>query len=361
MAQESVLTPTCLLLDLDGTLVDSAAGITASVAATLTVIGVPVPDSDTLRSFVGPPMRQTFREVVGLPMGVATSKVEDQAERITEHHGLAAHLVTVCGTSDAAGRATKRDVIRECLRRMREQGVDVSRPLMVGDRGYDVLSAERLAGDGDRSLVRGAHVFAGFESPAHVGKSGLTIGGIRVRRLDHDVGRHVADHPLVARIRASARQAREAQLPWFGGQQWLQVDAVGVHQGTGPQIGDRHDAQGKAQVPGKTVPALGHEFGERAVDTAEADEGEIVSAHVKAPSRSIARHCGADAQSLLARPVTCSMPQRSQAMPICAGLMITALTPRNLMIVRLRSPGEAAARHPRDRLCAAPSGRRKGE
>jgi phosphoglycolate phosphatase len=42
-------------------------------------------------------------------MGVATSKVEDQAD--------------------------------ECLRRMREQGVDVSRPLMVGDRGYDVLSA----------------------------------------------------------------------------------------------------------------------------------------------------------------------------------------------------------------------------
>ncbi|NGY62385.1 HAD hydrolase-like protein [Lentzea sp. NEAU-D13] len=181
--EELTVTPTCLLLDLDGTLVDSADGITASVAATLTVIGVPVPDTDTLRSFVGPPMYLTFREVLGLdeptaeralrlyradyaergalnsrvydgvpsllemlaaggfPMGVATSKVEDQAERITEHHGLTTHLTTVCGTSDAAGRATKRDVIRECLQRMQEQGVDVSRPLMVGDRGYDVLSA----------------------------------------------------------------------------------------------------------------------------------------------------------------------------------------------------------------------------
>lgn len=181
--EELTVTPTCLLLDLDGTLVDSADGITASVAATLTVIGVPVPDTDTLRSFVGPPMYLTFREVLGLdeptaeralrlyradyaergalnsrvydgvpsllemlaaggfPMGVATSKVEDQAERITEHHGLTTHLTTVCGTSDAAGRAAKRDVIRECLQRMQEQGVDVSRPLMVGDRGYDVLSA----------------------------------------------------------------------------------------------------------------------------------------------------------------------------------------------------------------------------
>jgi phosphoglycolate phosphatase len=179
----TTLPPTCLLLDLDGTLVDSAPGITASVAAALTEIGVPVPAADALRSFVGPPMRQTFREVVGLdeltaeravrlyrrhyaeigamdssvyhgvpdllealsaagwPMAVATSKVEDQADRIAEHYGLGAHMVTVCGTSDAEGRSTKREVIRECLRRMHVRGVDVSRPLMVGDRGYDVLSA----------------------------------------------------------------------------------------------------------------------------------------------------------------------------------------------------------------------------
>ncbi|MEV7392778.1 HAD hydrolase-like protein [Streptomyces sp. NPDC091215] len=177
------MTPTCLLLDLDGTLVDSAPGITGSVTAALMAVGAPVPDADTLRSFVGPPMYQTFREVVGLdeptakralrfyraeyartgaldsrvydgvpalleilesaglPMAVATSKVEDQAVRITEHYGLAKHMVTVCGTSDAAGRSDKTEVIRECLRRLRRQGVDISRPLMVGDRGYDVLSA----------------------------------------------------------------------------------------------------------------------------------------------------------------------------------------------------------------------------
>jgi len=177
------LSYTCLLLDLDGTLVDSGPGITASVTAALTEIDVSVPDEEALRSFVGPPMRQTFREVVGLdeltaeravrlyrrhyaeigaldssvydgvpdllealssagwPMAVATSKVEDQADRIAAHYGLAAHMVTVCGTSDVDGRSTKREVIRECLRRMHAHGVDVSRPLMVGDRGYDVLSA----------------------------------------------------------------------------------------------------------------------------------------------------------------------------------------------------------------------------
>ena len=196
----SPLSYTCLLLDLDGTLVDSGPGITASVTAALTEIDVPVPEADVLRSFVGPPMRQTFREVVGLdeltaeravrlyrrhyaeigaldssvydgvpelmdalaasglPMAVATSKVEDQALRLTEHYGLAARLVTVCGTSDADGRSTKREVIRECLRRMHERGVDVSSPLMVGDRGYDVLSA---AAEG----VPAIHVLWGYGTP----------------------------------------------------------------------------------------------------------------------------------------------------------------------------------------------------
>jgi phosphoglycolate phosphatase len=192
--------PTCLLLDLDGTLVDSAPGITASVTAALTELGHPVPPADALRSFVGPPMRDSFRTAVGLdevtaeralllyrrryaetgafdssvydgipelldavaasglPMAVATSKVEDQAVRVAEHHDLAGRLVTVCGTSDADGRSTKRDVIRECLRRMRAHGVDVSTPLMVGDRGYDVQSA---AAEG----VPAVHVLWGYGTP----------------------------------------------------------------------------------------------------------------------------------------------------------------------------------------------------
>ena len=200
LAEVTTVGASCLLIDLDGTLVDSAPGITASVTAALTEINVPVPDADALRSFVGPPMRQTFREVVGLddsaaesavrlyrrhyaeigaldsrvydgvpellealaaagwPMAVATSKVEDQAVRIAEHYGLAEHMVTVCGTSDAQGRRTKREVIRECLRRMDERGVDVSRPLMVGDRGYDVLSA---AAEG----VPAIRVLWGYGSP----------------------------------------------------------------------------------------------------------------------------------------------------------------------------------------------------
>ncbi|ELP66778.1 HAD hydrolase-like protein [Streptomyces turgidiscabies] len=175
--------PTCLLLDLDGTLIDSAPGVTASAAAALRSVGAPVPDGPTLRGFVGPPMYDTFRYVVGLdeptaraalaayrteyarhgasaatvydgipelldalaasglPMGVATSKVQDQAELMTRRFGLDTRLLTVCGVSDEAGRTTKRQVIRECVTRLRDRGADVRRPLMVGDRTYDVESA----------------------------------------------------------------------------------------------------------------------------------------------------------------------------------------------------------------------------
>ena len=146
-----------------------------------------------------------------------------------------------------------------------------------------VFGGQRLecpAGEGDRSLVGGAHVLAGFEGPAHVGEGGLAVGGVRVRRFDHDVRWHVADHPLIAWIGTSAGQASEAQRIGFRGQQRHEVDAVGVDQGTGPQVRDCHDAQSEPKLISQVVAALSHELGQRAVDTAEADEGEVVSVHV---------------------------------------------------------------------------------
>ncbi|MFJ9564542.1 HAD hydrolase-like protein [Streptomyces fuscichromogenes] len=192
--------PTCVLLDLDGTLVDSAAGVTASAAEALRSVGAPVPDPPTLRTFVGPPMYDTFRDVVGLPepaartalaayraayartgaraatlyagipelldtlvarglpLGIATSKVQDQAELMARRFGLDSRLSTVCGVCDEAGRTTKRLVIRECVARLRATGADVSRPLMVGDRAYDIESA---AAEG----IPAVHVRWGYGGP----------------------------------------------------------------------------------------------------------------------------------------------------------------------------------------------------
>lgn len=174
---------TCVLFDMDGTLLDSAPGVTSSAAQALAAVGAPVPAQDALRRFVGPPMIESFRTVAGLdeataqqalhhyrkayadhgaeqsslydgipellgvlqsagiPMAVATSKVEDQAVRLARRFGLESHFSSVCGASDSEGRATKADVIAEVLLRLRALGVDVSNPAMVGDRSHDVAGA----------------------------------------------------------------------------------------------------------------------------------------------------------------------------------------------------------------------------
>ena len=182
-ARPSLTAISCILFDMDGTLLDSAPGVTASAAQALEAVGAPIPPMDILRRFVGPPMIESFRRVsrldettaqkalqhyrkayadhgaeqsspydgiidllrhldsAGVPMAVATSKVEDQAIRLTQKFGIEGHFVNVCGASDSEGRASKAEVIAEVLRRLRLEGVDISSPAMVGDRSYDVAGA----------------------------------------------------------------------------------------------------------------------------------------------------------------------------------------------------------------------------
>ena len=182
-ARPSLTGISCILFDMDGTLLDSAPGVTTSAAQALAAVGAPVPSMDILRRFVGPPMIESFRSVsqldektaqkalqhyrkayadhgaeqsspydgiidllerlhsAGIPMAVATSKVEDQAIRLARMFGIDCHFITVCGASDSEGRASKADVIAELLLRLHSTGVDISSPAMVGDRSYDVAGA----------------------------------------------------------------------------------------------------------------------------------------------------------------------------------------------------------------------------
>ncbi|WP_321575469.1 HAD hydrolase-like protein [Oerskovia douganii] len=48
------------LLDLDGTLTDSAPGILSSIRHAYGALGIQVPTDETLQSFVGPPLAETF-------------------------------------------------------------------------------------------------------------------------------------------------------------------------------------------------------------------------------------------------------------------------------------------------------------
>ncbi|MES2171427.1 MAG: HAD hydrolase-like protein, partial [Actinomycetota bacterium] len=61
----------CILFDLDGTIVDSAPGITASLAWTLEQLGRPVPMPAELLEWVGPPILDSFRDREGMNLDEA--------------------------------------------------------------------------------------------------------------------------------------------------------------------------------------------------------------------------------------------------------------------------------------------------
>lgn len=174
---------TCILFDLDGTIVYSAPGITASIAWTLERLGCPVPTPAELLSWVGPPLLDSFRDRAGLsgteaehaletyrphyldaglldsavypgvadvlhlvaaapvPVSLATSKPESLATASLDHHRLTHCFDVLTGASEDEVRSSKADVVGEALRRLAASGADISHPVMVGDRGYDVEGA----------------------------------------------------------------------------------------------------------------------------------------------------------------------------------------------------------------------------
>jgi phosphoglycolate phosphatase len=174
---------TAVLYDLDGTIADSAPAITASLAHTIEALGLPVPSPDELIAWVGPPLPQSFEvrlgltgdrlveamrlyrahyletgalgspiypgvpdlmaavHAAGIPTSTATSKPETPATRILQVNGLDRYLVVITGASDDEVRNTKADVVAEALRRLEARGVDLSRPVLIGDRHHDVEGA----------------------------------------------------------------------------------------------------------------------------------------------------------------------------------------------------------------------------
>lgn len=177
--------PELVLLDLDGTLTDSAPGIVASVRHAFAALGLPAPGPEDLRRFVGPPIEESllrhgvpaerleeargaYHEAftaggmfdnsvydgmvdvlarlrgAGVRLALATSKPEVFARQITAHFGLEAYLEAQFGASLDAARSEKADVITYALRELKDSPAGLpglERIVMVGDRLHDVAGA----------------------------------------------------------------------------------------------------------------------------------------------------------------------------------------------------------------------------
>lgn len=167
-----------ILFDLDGTLTDSGEGIINCASLALADFGLPVPDRQTMRVFIGPPLRDTLiqygvkpenveeaiavfrsryltkgkyenkpypgiREMLeklraqGHRLYVATSKPEPQAVDVLEYFGLAKYFDIIAGASLDESRSSKEDVITY----LKDKSGDMEQSIMVGDTVFDIIGA----------------------------------------------------------------------------------------------------------------------------------------------------------------------------------------------------------------------------
>lgn len=172
---------TVLLLDLDGTLIDSLQGIVRCIVHAFDQIGETPPATEALRDWIGPPLRVSFGNWFGDPgdarietavahyrtrfdcvgwqehtvypgiaeaigelasaghrMAVVTAKNELHAQRIVESLPFGNRFEEVIGATLDATRSDKTELIAEALARL---DVQPSACTMLGDRRFDIEGA----------------------------------------------------------------------------------------------------------------------------------------------------------------------------------------------------------------------------
>ncbi len=207
-----------LLLDLDGTLTDPASGILAGVRAAMTALGREAPPDADLLSVIGPPIRVSFRRLMGPDADVeegvrlyrayaaerglkeatvypgvlealgdlreayagrvfiCTAKSQPFAQATADHFGFTPYLAGVYGAHPDGQFEDKADLIAHMIPAL---GIDPAGAIMVGDRSYDMVAARKnglaalgaLWGYGSEAELSEAGAHALCASPADLAAS----------------------------------------------------------------------------------------------------------------------------------------------------------------------------------------------
>ena len=194
-----------ILFDLDGTLTDSKTGIVKSAQFALESFGIKIENTDDLTKFIGPPLRQMFKEFYnfddikvekavekfreryfsigvyenemyegidvllrklrdnGKTLFVATSKVTVLAKTVLSHFNIDSYFAFVGGAEMNGDRSEKTEVIKYTL----EQNniTDLSSCIMIGDRKHDILGAKTFG----MKSIGVLYGYGGFEELSEAG------------------------------------------------------------------------------------------------------------------------------------------------------------------------------------------------
>jgi len=212
-----------VLLDLDGTLIDSYPGILASFVAALRALGHEPDETPDIRRAIGPPLEDAMGMLLqpygddrvgeavaayrhhygesgflgsvpypgigkaleemkrsGLLLYLATSKRAIFALRILDHLKLATYFDGIHGSVPGGALDHKPELLAHVLS---VHGLVPSRSLMVGDRRYDMSGAHAagmrglgvLWGYGSRDELEMAGADALVESPADLARTVLSM------------------------------------------------------------------------------------------------------------------------------------------------------------------------------------------
>lgn len=171
-----------VLFDLDGTLNDPYEGITSCIKYALESVGIEENDPQKLRSYIGPPLRNTFalygfdeekcEELVkkyrekflvtgihqnvtyegtiemlktlhehGCKISLASCKPEKACRIILEEKGMIEYFDAVCGATEDKTLDTKPAIIGVALKRLGVTEDELEHVYMVGDRDMDMIGA----------------------------------------------------------------------------------------------------------------------------------------------------------------------------------------------------------------------------
>jgi phosphoglycolate phosphatase len=175
-----------IIFDLDGTILDTTEGVIESVLYAIKQYKLPMCNDETLKSFAGPPMQDSFKRVYNFDSGkakeaadmfrehykhenvlhakpypgilelfhelkqwqytiaVATYKRFDYTLKILKHFGFAGYCDSING-SDFENSRSKEDIIKLCIK---ETGItNKTKIVLIGDSEYDAVGANEVGID----------------------------------------------------------------------------------------------------------------------------------------------------------------------------------------------------------------------